>query len=451
MFHLIDTLNKILSKIINGENVSQYEILPFLYLEKTELRVKVNLLLAMAYFSSDVKHNITRARDFIQRAWHLSGYNEEYLSLFEKIHSKLTDTNAIKEAYKRIFLKYVNNGKIEKAGYYFDLWQNAYAIHNHLDKYEYDQDIITAMTGLAEFNILPEVQKSVSSGKRKKKLAYFVTGFIEINSILLKIDLLFAKYHNQAEYDISFYTLNTKEQVINSPQGKSFLDLLKGLGINVFYPEDDTNRINKIISLAKKIYDYQPDLIIFDVAIRNFDNYYLSLILSKIKILCFNQGSPSQFVPPHVNWNIAWTIHPLIDSPVDGSIVPLEFELFNAEDIATGEKKDFNIPSDAFVIVCAGRPQKFQNLNYWEALGNILNIRQDVYLIVIGCTKDNLPDISKVIDNDTRKHFRFVGWEKNYLEILKLADLVIDTYPNGGGVVLVDAMTLGIPILFFTF
>jgi glycosyltransferase involved in cell wall biosynthesis len=42
-----------------------------------------------------------------------------------------------------------------------------------------------------------------------------------------------------------------------------------------------------------------------------------------------------------------------------------------------------------------------------------------------------------------------LGWREDILSIFCLADVVIDTYPSGGGHVLIDAMALGIPFVSF--
>lgn len=446
---MTDALNKILTKISSGEYVSQYELLPFLVLKKKNQRLKINLMLALAYFQSDIKENIIQAAVFIKRAWSLSGFDEDLLPLYEKIHLSLNETGDIKEAYKRLFIKSVDSNNYDNARKYFDLWQNAYSIHQHLDKYEYDYDIIRAMTKLAEPFVLSEPTKKTDHDGDKKRLAYFVTGMSEVNSVLLKIDLLFAKYHNKEKYEIVFFTLNTEEEVVGSQQGKHYLDLLRNDKVEMFFADKLEGRLDKIISLAKKIYNYKPDLIIEDVALKNFDHYFLTLILTKLRILCFNAGPPPQFIPPHVNWSITWTKHPLIDTPVDCYLVPLEFELFDGNEIQEFQKSELNIPDDSFVIVCAGRTQKFQDLDFWNVVGKILTQNPNVYFLAVGIEESYAPDLSSMMDGEAKRRIKFFGWQKDYLRLLKSADLVFDTYPSGGGVVLIDSMVLGIPILFF--
>jgi glycosyltransferase involved in cell wall biosynthesis len=446
---LNDDLNKILTKITNGEYFSQNDLLPFLLLTTKEFRVNTNVVLAAALYYSGVKNNIEQAAIFIQRAWNLSGFDEDILPIYEKIHLSLNEVKKIKEAYKRLFIKNAGLKNFNNAGKYFNLWQDAYPIHLHLDKYEYDFDVIGAMTDLAEPFVLNEKIQNNYPSTGGKKLAYLVVGICEVNSVLLKIDLLFSKYHNKQKFEVVFFTLNTEQEVLNSAQGKNYLNILQKDNKDIYFADDKETNLDKIISLARKINDFNPDLIITDVALRNFDQYFLTLVLSKKKILCLNQGPPPQFVPPHVNWNIAWTKHPLIDSPVDGSLVPLEFEIFDGNEIHEFQKSELGIPDDSFVIVCAGRLQKFQNLDFWNFIGKVLDRNLKVYLLVVGIEENIAPDISILINRESKQRIKYFGWQTDYLRLLKTADLVFDTYPSGGGVVLIDSMVLGIPILFF--
>lgn len=44
---------------------------------------------------------------------------------------------------------------------------------------------------------------------------------------------------------------------------------------------------------------------------------------------------------------------------------------------------------------------------------------------------------------------KVLGWCINYQNIMCLADVLIDTFPSGGGIVIIDAMALSIPIVSF--
>ena len=56
-----------------------------------------------------------------------------------------------------------------------------------------------------------------------------------------------------------------------------------------------------------------------------------------------------------------------------------------------------------------------------------------------------------MVSQDVKGRIRFFDWrrEEDYLKILCLADILIDTFPSGGGAILFDAMALGIPVVSF--
>ena len=75
--------DSILLRIAKGENISQYELLPYLCLEIQEQRCDVNTRLAEAYSQVQTTENLQQAKVFIQRAWLLSGFSADLLTLYK--------------------------------------------------------------------------------------------------------------------------------------------------------------------------------------------------------------------------------------------------------------------------------------------------------------------------------------------------------------------------------
>jgi glycosyltransferase involved in cell wall biosynthesis len=138
-----------------------------------------------------------------------------------------------------------------------------------------------------------------------------------------------------------------------------------------------------------------------------------------------------------------------MDCPVDASIVTMELDLPGRSESAGYSRKDFNLPDNACVLFSGGRPQKFQNAEYWRVILSLLSERPDLYYLAVGVAEDNVPFLSQMMPAEVRNRIQFLGWRTDYLRILGMADIVLDTYPSGGGVVMVDAMAMGIPIISF--
>ena len=182
----------ILSRIVNGEHIAPSELLPYLCLESKKQRCQINYALAEAYFQIETKESLEQAKVFVQRAWELSGFSAEVLPFYIKICKALDDIADIREAYKRLGMKMAAEGNISDTIRYFDLWQYSYAHYNSLDKYEYDFDIMDCMDRLAEPHRFIATSTTEPSKDKKIRLAYLLKGITELNSVLIKIKLLFA-------------------------------------------------------------------------------------------------------------------------------------------------------------------------------------------------------------------------------------------------------------------
>nr|WP_297939116.1 hypothetical protein [uncultured Lachnoclostridium sp.] len=107
--------------------------------------------------------------------------------------------------------------------------------------------------------------------------------------------------------------------------------------------------------------------------------------------------------------------------------------------------------SDKKILFSSGNKNKFSSYDgkdFFDLVDIILSEEPDVYWIVIG------HDLHSYKSNFLTKKFgkRFIIYSElaysEYLEKLKSAYLVIDSYPVGGGTALLDAVSLNIP--FFT-
>jgi glycosyltransferase involved in cell wall biosynthesis len=129
----------------------------------------------------------------------------------------------------------------------------------------------------------------------------------------------------------------------------------------------------------------------------------------------------------------------------------MEEELPRREDIVAYERREFNIPDQSCLLVSAGRHVKFQDPRFWKAIVNVLAGHPEALYLVIGVEENQLPFLQSMLSQEIRNRIRFLSWkrEEDYLKILILANVLIDTFPSGGGVILFDAMSLGIPVVSF--
>jgi glycosyltransferase involved in cell wall biosynthesis len=441
--------DEVLSRIANGRDVAPSELLPYLCSETREQRCEVNAMLALAYSRGYTAEHIRQAKVFIQRAWNLSGFSADLLPLYIKISSALDDIGGIRDAYKRLGMKMAAEGNISETIRYFDLWQNAYANFCQLDRYEYDFDVIDCMDRLAQPHRFATALTTEPLHGRKIRLAYLLKGIADLGSVLVKIKLLFAKYHDSSRFEITFFAPESESFVQNSSPGLDHIRQFEGCKCEVITAPSLEDTGQKLLALARKIYESKPDILITSASIANFSQYFITALKPAPVIIGFNQGPPPQFVSPSLDWCITWTKHPLIDCIVGSSLVTLETDLPNKDNVIPFDREDFGIPEDALILFSGGRNSKFQDIDFWRAILDVLSSHPNAYYLVVGVQECQIPFLESLLSLETKTRVRVLGWRGDYLRILRMADLAIDTYPSGGGVVLIDAMSLGIPIVSF--
>jgi len=126
--------------------------------------------------------------------------------------------------------------------------------------------------------------------------------------------------------------------------------------------------------------------------------------------------------------------------------VPLESPLPDRESIELMAREQYGLVPGHKVIASGGRPSKFESADHWRVVGEILARRPEAVYLAIGLSE--LPPAALAsLPGDLASRVRLVAWRDDYLRVIGLADVVLDTYPSGGGVVLLDAMALGIPVV----
>jgi glycosyltransferase involved in cell wall biosynthesis len=116
--------------------------------------------------------------------------------------------------------------------------------------------------------------------------------------------------------------------------------------------------------------------------------------------------------------------------------------------IETIDKGKYGMSENSVIIYIGGRPTKFQNRDYWNAIKEISR-NKNVYFFIGGCELYQIPFFNEIFGEDELERIIFTGWETNYLRFIQSSDIVIDTFPSGAGILLLEAMMLGKPCVSF--
>jgi glycosyltransferase involved in cell wall biosynthesis len=434
----------LLKNISCGSPIDSEDLLPYLCMEIKRDRLWVNYSLADAFRKAG---NNDQALIFIQRVWNLSDQNETYLPLFVAIHAAVDDIESIRGAYKALGIKQARAGRVSEALDHFHAWQYAYAVHRKVDDYRYDFEVLDCISGLAEPHAFP-LRKLPSSEGRKIRLAYLMFGMTHLNSVIVKNSLTLASFHDASRFDVTFYIPDQATTVLERKEAVENINKIEKAGWKVVMAPDSFSEMKSLHEIAKSIHEASPDILVTNAALADFKHFYITALNPAPLVVGLCQGPPPQYVAPGFDWSISWTKHPLMDCPTNCTLVNGAATL-PARPMTTIEAKHiFDIPENDLVIMSCGRPSKFQDRGFWVAILEVLRAHPLTHYVVVGIDKPP-PFLDQLLTPDIVDRVRMIGWVKDFHSLLSMADVVVDTYPSGGGMTVIDSMAMAIPVISF--
>lgn len=436
--------DRLLKAISVGSSINPDDLLPYLCMDSKQDRLWVNHSLAEAFHKAG---NNEQALVFIQRVWNLSGQDEKYLPLFVAIHASIGDVESIRSAYKTLGMIKASATKVAEALDHFNAWQYAYAIHSENDDYFYDFEVLDCISRLAGPNAFP-LRKLTPFEHRKVRLAYLMFGMTHLNSVIVKNSLVFAKFHDTSLFDVTFYIPDHATSVQERQEAVENIKQIEGAGWKVVMAPDAFSETKSLHEIARSIYEASPDILITNAALADFKHFYITALRPAPLVIGLCQGPPPQYIAPSFDWSISWTKHPMMDCPTHCTLVDGAAAL-PVRTISTSDAKSkFGIPENDLVVMSCGRPFKFQDQGTWVSILDALRTHPDAHFVVVGIEKP--PSfLERFLTPDIAGRVRILGRVKDFHSVLCMADVVVDTYPSGGGMTVVDAMAMGVPVISF--
>lgn len=442
----IMSLDQIINKILADETIEKREIINVISNVSVTKRYEANYKIAEAFQSVS---KFKKAKIYIDRAFTLSGFDEKIYKLYYEIHSKLKDTESIREALKRRFINEADNRNIEAAAYLFDKWLYVYAEEDKIDKYVYDYDVLAAFDRLVQnYNVKFINNPSVTAGS-KIKIAYLIKDGIIKDGTLMKVMKHCAAYHDLEKFEVMFFLPESESVVNNSEGGRIHKQMLESFGWEVQTSPDIDELDSRLIHLAHSINSFNPHILVTTQGMANFVHYFISLLKPAPVILGLGLGNALEFSLSHkFDYSLIWPQTIQVNSPVNSAIFNMEIELPKREKLNPIAKESLGIPSTAKILMSVGRYPKFQDRKHWEAVIQVLEENNNIYFLVIGPKREEIPLLNSLKGyTAVSKRIILLGWQHYYFNYLAMADLVLDTYPMGGAIVMMDTMALGTPIL----
>jgi glycosyltransferase involved in cell wall biosynthesis len=141
-----------------------------------------------------------------------------------------------------------------------------------------------------------------------------------------------------------------------------------------------------------------------------------------------------------------FSLKPAMDGFSPSAVVPcfMPAGRFNAPD-APLPRHGLGVPDDAPVLVVSARAVKYREPDLWAALVRVLEASPQAWLVAIGLEEADARHFLEQADGlHVADRVRPLGWRNDHHAVLAACDVCLDTFPNGGGYAVFEAVSLGL-------
>jgi glycosyltransferase involved in cell wall biosynthesis len=142
-----------------------------------------------------------------------------------------------------------------------------------------------------------------------------------------------------------------------------------------------------------------------------------------------------------------------VKNPVDIEVVPLGLELgefSKLERISKEDKKrEVGLAYNDRIVGMVSRLEPVKGPHYFiEAAAKVVNLFKQVMFLVVGEGSLRLKLETKAQELGLKDRIKFLGWRQDALEIISILDILVQPSLNEGvGMVLLEAQSLGVPVI----
>lgn len=385
----------------------------------------------------------------MEHAWVLSEYAPDLLDVYVEIQRLTGNFEAIRQAYKRLGIQLARQADVAAALDFFNRWLHVdAAAAGNAAQAAPDPDILAAIRHMADaYSFRPPPAPLLPD--EKLRVAYLMLGTKDFDSINTRLSQALARGHDRSAIQAAFFVAEPLGQVEASPQGLQSLKSIVSLGCRVDVAPDAPDELRSLLILAKAIHDFQPHLLVLNAAQADFKSLFIAALRPAPMAAAMHQGWAGQLIPPTVDAVFSTGSTSMIDTPADCSRIPLEIDLPDARSIQAMARQEASLPEGAVVLCASGRQLHHRPHEFWQLVAQILADHPTAWFLAIGIRAEDLPPVAALSDAAVRSRIRFTDENDGERRAVTMADIVLDTYPCGNGIALLEAMALGKPVVGF--
>jgi glycosyltransferase involved in cell wall biosynthesis len=284
----------------------------------------------------------------------------------------------------------------------------------------------------------------------KLRVAFLVFGASHPGSVIVSMLCNFAKHLDRDEFDVAFFVPEAKPRPVAEAAARAWetnLGRLKvhGYPVNTEYVSSPETAVEEALEAIR---GFHPDILVTPAVLADYAHYYIAAARPATAVIGLAYGAPEQFSAPVLDLAICSHPHLVFESLSDCVYIPVETDLPDPSEVVPADRRSLGIADDAVMLFVGGRPPKLQCRELWQAWASALETCPDLFLVISGIQE--LPAFTQEIFPQTlRDRIRVFPWGDHYLPLMRASDIVADTYPFGGGVMIMEAMSMLKPTLTF--
>ncbi|OGC09638.1 hypothetical protein A2V82_07720 [candidate division KSB1 bacterium RBG_16_48_16] len=387
----------------------------------------------------------------LERVCHITDFaNLQSLLKLIDLYRKNDNVRGIKEMWKRAAVAAIRRGEYDNFLHYHYLSNYAENMYAKNPRYQYawiDHDLNTLIELAAKGHPLKQwveqnrKKKDYPNFNGKIKIGFLLEGFSQIQAPTQGYRSL-AHYYDKQKFELSFYSrFPLTCEIAQKERYDLVADEFTKNGCQVRCPEHSLKPMEQIYFLTENIVRDEIDILFFQTF------YFVPQFnfISCLRPAFFQTGASHQ--QPEYARNVD-SIHIIKTLIPDHTVCCYDalITMDKSPDIKPQKRADFGIPENAVVLICANRDLKYRNAmrdNYWNAVDAVLERHVNAYFLPLGLESltADIPVSAKV-----RDRIKVLGFRKDLVSFLKMADIYIDIFMHTSGAVM-EAAFMGIPVL----
>ena len=285
------------------------------------------------------------------------------------------------------------------------------------------------------------VEKSYVPGEGRLKVGFVLEGYSQLQAPSRQY-IPFAEHHDPDRFELFFYSRHPMGTPLAVKEGYvATRAILEQAGCRVWTPAEQLAPMDQVEALAKRIVQDRIDLLV----------YQTMYFVPPYNFLSYLHTAPFQAAIEHQQPEFSQALD-LVFAPRKAGldsvceVAPFPMAYTKTASGAAHHRTDFGIPEAAVVLISANRDVRYAQDLFWQELTKLLERHPNVYFIALG-----LSDAPAVLSAKPALRACVItpGFRTDVPACLAAADLYIDLFPSGGGSSIVEAMSLGLPVVCF--